>query len=340
MKIRSALFILFFAWVGQAGAGCSTSAPLTATHNIIVNENIVQSGEETYNGQVFYSQIKCTSTTDKIVFENIQSDWFEIGPFGNGQKLKVKIEPLTKSSETIGKQDNYQTSLPYALRVANGSNDFTSVRNNTYLLQDTIIANIGGDTSESIKFWLGICKSLKLNGCVSYLMSKLSGQTFSLGINLTYLPKNTTCKPEDLTITLPDVALSKLSVSGKINDNNAEKDIRLQCDNLVGDRKQASRKMVVYLSSSDLLPGSTSVIRGNVSNGVGFILENNNQIVNISSSAEQESATTLWKVAKPGEQITSNTIDIPVRASYYVYDKSKVKPGNLSATALIYVKYD
>ncbi|MCZ6324120.1 hypothetical protein O5165_25900, partial [Escherichia coli] len=34
-------------------------------------------------------------------------------------------------------------------------------------LSDTVIANIGGESSSSIVFWLSICKTLKINWCVS-----------------------------------------------------------------------------------------------------------------------------------------------------------------------------
>lgn len=90
---------------------------------------------------------------------------------------------------------------------------------------------------------------------------------------MSYDRKQTTCKPEDLTITLPNIALSELYNTGKVSNKNAADNIRLQCDNLFGNAKQTSRKMTVYLSSSDLIPDSYSVLRGAVNNGVGFILE-------------------------------------------------------------------
>ncbi|EOR6953871.1 hypothetical protein JFR18_RS25330, partial [Escherichia coli] len=55
---------------------------------------------------------------------------------------------------------------------------------------------------------------------------------------------------------------------------------------------------------------------------------------------DQGAATSLWKTDKPGVSLNSNIINIPVMASYYVYDEKKVKSGALEATALINVKYD
>ncbi|MEH1691748.1 fimbrial protein, partial [Salmonella enterica subsp. enterica serovar Enteritidis] len=49
---------------------------------------------------------------------------------------------------------------------------------------------------------------------------------------------------------------------------------------------------------------------------------------------------TLWKVDQVGTPLNSDMITIPIIASYYVYDRDNIKPGDLKATALIYVKYD
>ena len=64
--------------------------------------------------------------------------------------------------------------------------------------------------------------------------------------------------------------------------------------------------------------------------------------LSVTKSKVNTSADSLILVSedKVGEDVNSNTVMIPIVASYYVYDKSKVKPGNLEATALIYVKYD
>ncbi|EOJ5970767.1 TPA: fimbrial protein, partial [Escherichia coli] len=209
-----------------------------------------------------------------------------------------------------------------------------------------VIANIGGESSSSIDFWLSICKTLKINWCVSYLTSKLAGDTFTLGLSISYYPKNTTCKPENTIIKVDDIALSQLRSQGKITANSKEGIITLKCDNLFGDTKQASRNMVVYLSSSDLVTGSNTILRGNIDNGVGFVLDlkeppkGTEAAIKISASGDQGAATSLWKTDKTGASLNSNIINIPVLASYYVYDTNKVKSGALQATALINVKYD
>ncbi len=83
----------------------------------------------------------------------------------------------------------------------------------------------------------------------------------------------------------------------------------MKCDNLFGDKKQASRNMVVYLSSSDLVKGSNTILRGKTDNGVGFVLDlteppkGTEAAIKISANGDQGAATSLWKTDKPGSFI-------------------------------------
>lgn len=344
MMFRNRILLIFILWANFTWAGCRTTASLNITDGINVGE--ILANETSFSKSVVFTGISCDTSTDKIVYKNIQSDLVEVGPFGNGEKLKVKIESLGKTSDTIGKSSNAQAVLPYVVKIARGTPDFTGERKSTWFISDTVIANIGGESSSSIDFWLGICKALKFNWCVNYLTSKLAGDTFTLGLNISYYPKNTTCKPENTVIKVDDIALFQLRNQGKIAANSKEGTITLKCDNLFGDKKQASRNMVVYLSSSDLVKGSNTILRGKTDNGVGFVLDlteppkGTEAAIKISANGDQGAATSLWKTDKPGVSLNSNIINIPVMASYYVYDEKKVKSGALEATALINVKYD
>lgn len=76
--------------------------------------------------------------------------------------------------------------------------------------------------------------------------------------------------------------------------------------------------MVVYLSSSDLVTGSNTILRGNIDNGVGFVLDlkeppkGTEAAIKISASGDQGAATSLWKTDKTGASLNSNIINIPV----------------------------
>lgn len=64
------------------------------------------------------------------------------------------------------------------------------------------------------------------------------GDTFTLGLNISYYPKNTTCKPENTVIKVDDIALFQLRNQGKIAANSKEGTITLKCDNLFGDKNK------------------------------------------------------------------------------------------------------
>ncbi len=97
----------------------------------------------------------------------------------------------------------------------------------------------------------------------------------------------------------------------------------------------------MYLSSSDLLAGSNTILKGAEDNGVGFILESNGSpvtLLNITNSSK--GYTKIEKEIAAKSKLTDTTVSIPITASYYVYDTNKIKSGALEATALINVKYD
>ncbi|EIG2054845.1 fimbrial protein, partial [Escherichia coli] len=126
----------------------------------------------------------------------------------------------------------------------------------------------------------------------------------------------------------------------KATINSKKGDIILRCKNLLGQQNQTSRRMQVYLSSSDLLAGSNTILKGVEDNGVGFMLENNGSPVTFLNITDNSKGCTNLKEIAAKSKITDTTVSIPVTASYYVYDKNKVKSGALQATALINVKYD
>ncbi|EKG1447648.1 TPA: fimbrial protein, partial [Escherichia coli] len=164
---------------------------------------------------------------------------------------------------------------------------------------------------------------------------------YSFNLTLSYNPITTTCKPDDLLITLDSIPVSQLPATGnKATINSKQGDIILRCKNLLGQQNQTSRKMQVYLSSSDLLTNSNTILKGAEDNGVGFILESNGSSVTLLNITNSSKGYTNLKEIAAKSKLTDTTVSIPITASYYVYDTNKVKSGALEATALINVKYD
>lgn len=339
MKNNILMAVFLFCCSNYSLASCqSTGVSLTHDEHVTLNEMFPLTGQETFNIRATFSGIKCTSSNDTINYISVASAK-QVGPFENGEMVKVTVS-VPKSSETIGTTSTTEKSITYTVKIEHDSFSSSSNGEQSIIIPGVMMANTGGNSTGLISIVLGFCKALSLSGCVDYITNTLKGDTYVENLVLNYNPKKSTCKPDDLTITLPDVALSELSTVGKVSNKNVAESIRLQCDNLLGNNKQSSRKMAVYIYSNDLLTGSTYVLQGASNNGVGFVLEKGNKTVNIARTYGDESgADSLLNITK-SEAMSNSIVTIPIVASYYVYDKSKVKPGNLEATALIYVKYD
>ncbi|HCL6625572.1 TPA: putative fimbrial-like adhesin protein [Citrobacter amalonaticus] len=343
MKLNFLLLLVLMVVLPASYAGCKGN--ISYEDNLIIREDfsINSSQSESYTHQ--FNDLTCAGTN---TISPLKTSDVIVGLYDDTVKLALKFTWVNSSDISLasGKGDfsaSYRVDVSPASSAA--SVNISAGSGNSVYIKDVASLSSATVTSRSSAFvalLMCLVSGKSWEPCISSYRNSLAndGGFYSANLRLTYNRKQTTCKPEELNIVLPDIALSALAVNGKIVSKNVTENIRLQCDNLFGDRKQTSRKMVTYLSSSDLVAGSSFILRGSADNGVGFVLENNNQVVNISSVTGQGDATTLWKVDKPGDAVNSNTVNIPIVASYYVYDKSKVKPGNLSATALIYVKYD
>lgn len=343
MKLNFLLLLVLMVLLPASYAGCKGN--ISYEDNIIIREDfsINSSQSESYTHQ--FNDLTCAGTN---TISPLKTSDVIVGLYDDTVKLALKFTWVNSADISLasGKGD---FSASYRVDVSPASsgasvNISAGGGNSVYIKDVASLSSATATTRSSAFVALLMClvSGKSWEPCITSYRNSLAmdGGFYSANLRLTYNRKQTTCKPEELNIVLPDIALSELAVNGKIVSKNVTENIRLQCDNLFGDRKQTSRKMVTYLSSSDLVAGSSFILRGSADNGIGFVLENNNQVVNISSLTGQGGATPLWKVDKPGDVVNSNTVNIPIVASYYVYDKSKVKPGNLSATALIYVKYD
>ncbi|HBA8524355.1 TPA: putative fimbrial-like adhesin protein, partial [Escherichia coli] len=197
--------------------------------------------------------------------------------------------------------------------------------------------------SAAVQFLLCLLGGKSWDACVNSYRNALAQNAgvYSFNLTLSYNPITTTCKPDDLLITLESIPVSQLPATGNKTTINSKKgDIILRCKNLLGQQNQTSRKMQVYLSSSDLLTNSNTILKGAEDNGVGFILESNGTPVTLLNITNSSKGYTNLKEIAAKSKLTDTTVSIPITASYYVYDTNKVKSGALEATALINVKYD
>lgn len=327
---------------GYASSGwavCKSSA-VSFSHDseVTVDEQFALTQQYTTIVSVTFSGIKCDSANDTISYIPVVKDSV-IGPFSNGQKLKLTVQ-TDKTSETIGTTSTTEKTLSYTVKLSHAAYEATTSGADSVYVPGVLIANTGGNSNSLINFILGVCKTLSWTGCVNYITNSLKGDSYVENLTIIYRPKKSTCLPDDLALTLPDVALSELPTSGVVSGKSRTSAIKLQCRDLQGPSLQTTRGMSVYLYSADLLNGSRTVLRGSESNGVGFVLESGGKTVALSTvKGAKDSADNLWR-ASAGQALNATTLMIPLTASYYVYDRQKVKPGALQATALIFVNYE
>ncbi|POP47770.1 pilus assembly protein [Superficieibacter electus] len=339
MKRNVILAIVLWWGMNMAWASCQlTNASLNHTGTITVDSMFPVTGQDTQNVPATFSGIKCSTENDTISYIPLATSK-QVGPFSNGEILKITVT-VPRTSEKIGTKNITEKTINYSVKIEHDSYDPSGTGSASVTVPGVMAANTGGNSNFIINLVLVFCKTVGWSGCVDNINKTLKGDTYIENLTIHYNAKKTTCKANNLTIKLPDIALSELPASGKATAKSTTDNIELQCDNLFGSREQTSRKMAVYLSSSDLVTGSSAILKGGANNGVGFVLEHNNKTVNISSvEGSSASADTLWSINKAGA-ISHAQVKIPLTASYYVYDKNKVQPGALKATALIHVKYD
>lgn len=331
------LFIVMILILPETYAACT--GEINYLDNLIIREDFTINPNQSATYSHNFNDTTCTGTY-KIT--RMDPSDIIVGLYNDTVKLKLKIAWADNNTLTMPFTTGYTVTVEPASSGANVN--ISAGSGNSVLINGVVSITSASSANQWAAGWrfLGcLLTGRGWNVCAADYNSYLRGAgLYSFDLFVSYDRKQTTCKPDDLTITLPNIALSELYATGKVSSKNAADTIQLQCDNLFGDTKQATRKMTVYLSSSDLIPDSYSVLRGAVNNGVGFILESGGKTVNISNTAEQGNASTLWKVDQIGTPLNGNRISIPITASYYVYDRNNIKPGDLKATALIYVKYD
>lgn len=335
--IRAVLLLCLF--TGQSWATCKSSgATIHHTTEIIVDETFPVTRQHVSRIMVTFSGIKCDSANDKINYIPLVKESV-IGPFSNGQSLKLAIS-LDKTAETVGTTNITEKSLLYTATLTPVANGIAGSGGESVSIPGVLLANTGGNSNGVIDFILGLCKSLSFSGCVNYFTNSLKGDSYVENLTVIYRPKQTTCRAEDLSLTLPDVSLSELPDTGMVAGKNRQGAITLRCSNMVGVNQQATQAMAVYLYSADLLTGSRTILQGSRENGIGFVVENGGRQIKMSTvKGAKESADNLWYAAR-GASLSSQAISIPVSASYYVYARKAVKPGALQATALIFVNYE
>ena len=273
MEIRIMLFILMMMVMPVSYAACYSE--LSVQHNLVVQGDFALTQTQMATYEHNFNDSSCVSTN--TITPMSPSDII-VGLYNDTIKLNLHFEWTNKNNITLS---NNQTSFTSGYSVT-----VTPAASNA-----KVNVSAGGGGS-AVQFLLCLLGGKSWDACVNSYRNALAQNAgvYSFNLTLSYNPITTTCKPDDLLITLDSIPISQLPATGnKATINSKQGDIILRCKNLLGQQNQTSRKMQVYLSSSDLLTNSNTILKGAEDNGVGFILESNGSpvtLLNITNSSK------------------------------------------------------
>ena len=343
MEIRIMLFILMMMVMPVSYAACYSE--LSVQHNLVVQGDFALTQTQMATYEHNFNDSSCVSTN--TITPMSPSDII-VGLYNDTIKLNLHFEWTNKNNITLS---NNQTSFTsgYSVTVtpaaSNAKVNVSAGGGGSVMINGVATLSSASSStrgSAAVQFLLCLLGGKSWDACVNSYRNALAQNAgvYSFNLTLSYNPITTTCKPDDLLITLDSIPVSQLPATGnKATINSKQGDIILRCKNLLGQQNQTSRKMQVYLSSSDLLTNSNTILKGAEDNGVGFILESNGSPVTLLNITNSSKGYTNLKEVAAKSKLTDTTVSIPITASYYVYDTNKVKSGALEATALINVKY-
>ncbi len=344
MKINIILFIFIMMVIPASYAACY--GDLSAQHNLVIQGDFALTQTQTATYEHNFNDSSCVSSN---TITPISPTDIVVALYNNTIKLNLHLEWTNKNNIILS---NNQTSFTngYSVTVTPASNNakvsVSAGGGGAVMINGVATLSSASSTtrgSAAVQFVLCLLGGKSWDTCVNSYRNSLAQNAgvYSFNLALSYNPITTTCKPDDLLITLESISVSQLPVTGnKTTVNSKTENIILRCKNLLGQQNQTSRTMQVYLSSSDLLATSNTILKGAENNGVGFILESNGSPVTLLKIGDSSKGYENLKEIVGKTKIPNGTVSIPITASYYVYDKNKVKSGDLKASALINVKYD
>lgn len=322
---------------GMSFATCNSPASQTSHFTINADGSTTQAVIQTN-----FSGLSCTNNTT-VNYPNFSD--VAIGFYDGEEKFKLKFtwqsNPTTLSSSSSAINIGFSVS---ASRET-GTATYTS-SGNTVTIPGAMLASTASNSDYSsawTAFILCIFNPSQWGTCREKFSQALykAGGAFSADLVVTYNRIATTCKPENLQLDLTAIPVGKVRTYGVVSEGSAAGNITLNC-NASQTNQKANRTATVYLKSSALLASDPSVLQASASNGVGFILENGSGqriVLARAGDAVNESVTKLAIIPKSTTAALAATLQIPVRAKYFVFDPANSRSGALSATATIVVEH-
>lgn len=323
---------------GMSFATCNSPASQTSHFTINVDGSTTQSAI-----QVNFSGLSCTNNTT-VNYPSFSD--VVIGFNGGEDKFKLKFAWQSGNPGSLQSSNN-SINIGFTVSATRdtGTATYTS-SGNTVTIPGAMLASTASNSdynSAWTAFFLCIFNPSQWGTCRERFSQALykAGGAFSSDLVVTYNRIATTCKPENLQLDLTAIPVGKVRTYGVVGEGSAAGNITLNC-NASQTNQKANRTATVYLKSSTLLDSDPSILQANANNGVGFILENGSGqriVLARAGDAINEAVTKLAIIPKSTTATLSATLQIPVRAKYFVFDPNKSRSGTLSATATIVVEH-
>lgn len=340
--MKRLLFLLILMLFTQLGHAACSATLTNAKDYTIQSDSLMLGGEESAIITNGFTDANCSNND---VVTKLETSEHIIGMGANDNvKLKLKVEWQNSSAINMRNQ-NGVIEAPYKITISeiNSLEAVTVSAKGGYSVTIDNIAVMSGATNQrSLWDWLAIlAKYVGCWGnreCIAGVIASLNGQgIYKANLTINYNRKETTCAPQNLTITLDPVPITKLRTKGEISEFSKQGDIILDCKNQVRNATLTSRQILVNLRSDLVWDENEAVLKPDNDNGVGFILRDSNRsLLKINKGAAINS---IFKTYTKGSAVSSVEA-IPVFATYYVLDPAKVKAGPLQSKALIVVSYN
>lgn len=344
MKLPLLIFISLMICANVSYANCS--GQFTQNNRLDIREDFILNPTQTESYANTFTDTTCTNL-DTIKHATGDNSDIIVGLYDDSVRLKLRFNWLNPGD--ISLSDGTRTfSGAYKVDVSLADNasrvDISAGSGNSVTINDIALMS----SANKAVIWQAL---LKLGGCLisgqgwqkcaadfREFISRDNG-SYAANLLVSYNRKLTTCEPKNLTLDLPPVSISQLTLRGEVKEPAVTGDIVLDCKNSVSDPGKTTRDITVSLESDLLSAGGDNTVLTPVAgggSGVGFQLKNNNgDVIKINQSGlVDERLKTFAKgdVIKPEERI-------PVTARYYVIDPDNLQSGKITSNAIIKVTY-
>ncbi|HGU0999222.1 TPA: putative fimbrial-like adhesin protein, partial [Escherichia coli] len=217
MEIRIMLFILMMMVMPVSYAACYSE--LSVQHNLVVQGDFALTQTQIATYEHNFNDSSCVSTN---TITPMSSSDIIVGLYNDTIKLNLHFEWTNKNNITLS---NNQTSFTsgYSVTVtpaaSNAKVNVSAGGGGSVMINGVATLSSASSStrgSAAVQFLLCLLGGKSWDACVNSYRNALAQNAgvYSFNLTLSYNPITTTCKPDDLLITLDSIPVSQLPATG------------------------------------------------------------------------------------------------------------------------------